>query len=177
MSTTVTYKGQTLTTVENQTKTLNTAGTWVEGDFTLTDVTQGGGGLEHVSGTATITGTTTIIEHNANYNSYIWHAWIDDYATLEGSSNSAIEYIGFYNADLTKPTIITTIVEATQSPSIAIRYNPSTGVRGISSGTDSVQQAAAKSPTQCTISGGSGYAPHTAHMWHWECINIEDLTK
>ena len=44
MSTTVTYKGQTLTTVENQTKTLNTAGTWVEGDFTLTDVTQGGGG-------------------------------------------------------------------------------------------------------------------------------------
>ena len=44
MSTTVTYKGQTLTTVENQTKTLQTAGTWVEGDFTLTDVTQGGGG-------------------------------------------------------------------------------------------------------------------------------------
>lgn len=42
MSTTVTYKGQTLTTVENQTKTLQTAGTWVEGDFTLTDVTQGG---------------------------------------------------------------------------------------------------------------------------------------
>lgn len=43
MSTTVTYKGQTLTTVENQTKTLNTAGTWVEGDFTLTDVSGGGG--------------------------------------------------------------------------------------------------------------------------------------
>ena len=46
MSTTVTYKGQTLTTVENQTKTLNTAGTWVEGDFTLTDVTASGGGDE-----------------------------------------------------------------------------------------------------------------------------------
>lgn len=42
MSTTVTYKGQTLTTVENQTKTLQTAGTWMEGDLTLTDVTQGG---------------------------------------------------------------------------------------------------------------------------------------
>lgn len=48
MSTTVTYKGQTLTTVENQTKTLNTAGTWVEGDFTLTDVTASGGGDEWV---------------------------------------------------------------------------------------------------------------------------------
>lgn len=43
MSTTVTYKGATLTTVENQTKTLQTAGTWMEGDLTLTDVTQGGG--------------------------------------------------------------------------------------------------------------------------------------
>ena len=42
MSTTVTYKGQTLTTVENETKTLTTGGTWVEGDITLTDVTQGG---------------------------------------------------------------------------------------------------------------------------------------
>lgn len=43
MATTVTYKGQTLATVENQTKTLQTAGTWCEDDFTLTDVTQGGG--------------------------------------------------------------------------------------------------------------------------------------
>lgn len=44
MATTVTYKGQTLATVENQTKTLQTAGTWVEDDFTLTDVSGGGGG-------------------------------------------------------------------------------------------------------------------------------------
>lgn len=175
MSTTVTYKGQTLTTVENQTKTLNTAGTWVEGDFTLTDVTQGG--LEYVSGTATITGGSNIIQHNANYNSYIWHAWIDDYATLEGSSNSAIEYIGFYNADLTKPTIPAIIDVATQSPSLALRYTPSTGSHGVSCGSDSVQYAAMKSPTQCSISGGSGYGPHTAHMWHWECINIEGLAK
>lgn len=42
MATTVTYKGQTLATVENQTKTLQTAGTWVEDDFTLTDVSGGG---------------------------------------------------------------------------------------------------------------------------------------
>ena len=42
MSTTVTYKGSTLTTVNNQTRVLNTAGKWLEGDITLTDVTQGG---------------------------------------------------------------------------------------------------------------------------------------
>lgn len=42
MATTVTYKGQTLATVENQTKTLQTAGKWCEDDFTLTDVSGGG---------------------------------------------------------------------------------------------------------------------------------------
>lgn len=38
MSTTVTYKGSTLTTVNNQTRVLNTTGRWLEGDITLTDV-------------------------------------------------------------------------------------------------------------------------------------------
>lgn len=42
MSTTVTYKGSTITTVNNQTRVLNTAGKWLEGDITLVDVTQGG---------------------------------------------------------------------------------------------------------------------------------------
>lgn len=42
MSTTVTYKGSTLTTVENQTRTLNTSGKWMEGDITLVDVTSSG---------------------------------------------------------------------------------------------------------------------------------------
>ena len=37
MSTTVTYKGSTLTTVNNQTRTLKTAGKYMEGDVTLTD--------------------------------------------------------------------------------------------------------------------------------------------
>lgn len=49
MSTTVTYKGSTLTTVNNQTRVLNTAGKWLEGDITLTDVTQGGSGTPAIS--------------------------------------------------------------------------------------------------------------------------------
>ena len=40
MSTTVTYKGSTLTTVNNQTRTLETAGTYLEDDITLVDVSQ-----------------------------------------------------------------------------------------------------------------------------------------
>ena len=42
MATTVTYKGETLTTVDNATKVLQTAGKWCEDDFTLTDVSGGG---------------------------------------------------------------------------------------------------------------------------------------
>ena len=49
MSTTVTYKGAEIASVENETKTLKTAGTWVEGDITLTDVTSGGGGSSEPS--------------------------------------------------------------------------------------------------------------------------------
>lgn len=44
MSTTVKYKGATLATVSNQTKTLLTSGTWLEDDIELTDVTAGGVG-------------------------------------------------------------------------------------------------------------------------------------
>ena len=52
MSTTVTYKGNTLTTVNNETKSLLTAGTWLEDDIEITDVSSGG------SGTALIVDTT-----------------------------------------------------------------------------------------------------------------------
>ena len=37
MSATVTYKNDTLTTVDNETKTLTTAGTWLEDDIEISD--------------------------------------------------------------------------------------------------------------------------------------------
>ena len=55
MSATVTYKGGTLTTAENQTRTLKTAGKYLEGDITITDVTSGGG--DHV---VVVTDTTDV---------------------------------------------------------------------------------------------------------------------
>lgn len=45
MSTTVSYKGQTLATVSNQTKTLLTEGKYLEDDLTLVDVSGGGSTL------------------------------------------------------------------------------------------------------------------------------------
>ncbi len=41
MATTVNYKGAVLTTVDNQTRTLKTAGKYMEGDLTLVDITGG----------------------------------------------------------------------------------------------------------------------------------------
>ena len=59
MSTTVNYKGSTITTVNNQTKTLTTAGTWLEGDIQLVDVTEGGAAV--LSDETNVTGTTAVI--------------------------------------------------------------------------------------------------------------------
>ncbi len=55
MSTTVSYKGQTLATVSNQTKTLLTEGKYLEDDITLEDVSGGGA----VLGTKNITANGT----------------------------------------------------------------------------------------------------------------------
>ena len=46
MSTTVTYKGSTLTTAENQTRKLKTSGKYMEDDVTIVDVTEGGGNIQ-----------------------------------------------------------------------------------------------------------------------------------
>lgn len=57
MSATVTYKGETLTTATNQTRTLDTAGTYLEDDITITDATTIPTGTKNISITAN--GTTT----------------------------------------------------------------------------------------------------------------------
>ena len=57
MSTTVSYKGNTIATVENDTKTLKTAGKYLEADVVLTDVTSGGSDKYHA--TITSTGDTS----------------------------------------------------------------------------------------------------------------------
>lgn len=46
MAATITYKGQTLTTAENQTRTLKTAGKYMEGDVIIEDVTAGGAAVK-----------------------------------------------------------------------------------------------------------------------------------
>ena len=66
MSTTVKYKGETLTTVSNTTKTLETKGTWLEDDIELTDVSGGGSTL----GTKSITNNGTYNASSDNLDGY-----------------------------------------------------------------------------------------------------------
>lgn len=71
MSSTVSYKGSTLTTVNNQTRVLGTKGKWLEDDITIVDVTQGGGG------TPSATAHTIYFEFSDNTNATIT-AYYDD---------------------------------------------------------------------------------------------------
>ena len=59
MSSTITYKGSTLTTVNNQTRTLLTSGKWLEDNITITDVTSGGSVT--ITDETNATGTTCVI--------------------------------------------------------------------------------------------------------------------
>ena len=59
MSTTVTYKNETIATVDNATKVLKTLGMWLEDDITLTDTSSGGGGVIAKTATGTFTGNGT----------------------------------------------------------------------------------------------------------------------
>lgn len=68
MSTTVSYKGDTIATVNNNTKVLETGGTWLEDDITLVDVTSGGGGS--TLGTKTITQNGTYNATDDNLDGY-----------------------------------------------------------------------------------------------------------
>ena len=63
MSSTIDYKGSTLTTVDNDTKVLETSGTWLEDDITITDVSSHPSGTKNVS--ISTNGTTT--EDVTNY--------------------------------------------------------------------------------------------------------------
>lgn len=118
MSTTVSYKGVTITEVNNNTKVLETAGTWLEDDITLVDVTSGGGGT---LGTKTIT-------QNGTYN-----ATDDD---LDGYSAVTVNVSGGITPTGTKQISITqngTITEdVTNYASAEITVNVSGGSGGIS---------------------------------------------
>ena len=67
MSTTVSYKGSTLTTVNNATKKLNTSGKYLEDDITLVDVTQGGTTINNQDKSVTPTESAQSVTYDSGY--------------------------------------------------------------------------------------------------------------
>lgn len=107
MATTVTYKGATLTTVDNATKVLQTAGSWMEDDLTLVDVSGGGGyTIDEIASTepsGAITITTPTIRKNAfNSNELITSLTLN--GTTEVGSSTFYNNTNLLNADLSGMT-------------------------------------------------------------------------
>ena len=60
MSTSITYKGSVITTVDNNTKTLKTAGKYLEADVVLTETTTDGDSLSYGSNTTPMVGVGAV---------------------------------------------------------------------------------------------------------------------
>lgn len=111
MSTTVTYKGNTLTTATNQTKVLETAGKYMEDDITVTDVTElgtllivdtedeAGGTVRSITGkdevllkTTTIEPTTStqVIEPNEPFTTFSYTFSVSSHTSGARTSTSSI---------------------------------------------------------------------------------------
>ena len=98
MATTVQYKGQVLVTVDNQTKVLETSGTWMEDDLTLTDSSGSGtitvvdvpdahGGIEKRITAVDISDTTATAEDVASGEVFYTANGTRTIGTASGGSN------------------------------------------------------------------------------------------
>ncbi len=125
MSTTVTYKGSTLTTADNNTKTLKTSGKYLEDDITITDVSGGfvtqdlqgfinlspgaggirGAGFDHEEGTVVLTSDSnrpTINFTNTHTDPPFYASFVDvtdtpyEPSSAYSDSNLYFHYIDWY---------------------------------------------------------------------------------
>ena len=111
MSTTVTYKGSTLTTAENQTRVLKTAGKYMEDDVTITDVTSGGGGdysefdVSVDFGTVMFSGLKSTSGETPLATVILWNS--DSVGTIRVTINESDQYIfsGAMGSDGTIPFV------------------------------------------------------------------------
>ena len=104
MSTTVSYKGQTLTTVSNDTKTLLTEGKYLEDDLTLVD--DSGGGSTLITKSISANGTYNASSDSADGYSQVTvavPASAVDTGTKSITSNGTHDVVGYASASVAVP--------------------------------------------------------------------------
>lgn len=94
MSSTINYKGNTIATVNNETKTLATSGTWMEGNITITDETP----EEAILGTKNVTANGTYSASIDNLDGYS-QVTVDVNASLQSKSITPTESAQTITAD------------------------------------------------------------------------------
>lgn len=140
MSTTVTYKGSTLTTVSNETKKLETAGTYMEDDVTLTDVSSSAPILQSksVSYTPTESAQSQTVTADSGYDG------LSSVAVSVGAISST--YVG--SGIARKSSTDLTVSEATVTAPAG--YYASSASKTVASGTEGTPTA-----TKGTVSNNS----------------------
>lgn len=131
MSTTVTYKGSTLTTVDNQTRTLLTSGKYLEDDITLVDVTSGGGSLQSksVSYTPSESAQSATITADSGYDG------LDEVSVSVGAISSTYVGTGITRRSSTDLTAIGAFV------SVPAGFYENSASKAVSSGTEGTPTA------------------------------------
>ena len=152
MSTTVSYKGNTIATINNTTKTLTTEGTWLEDDITITDVTASPS-LQSKTNINPTTSSQTITA-DAGYDGL---SSVQINAMPSGSATTPATTITA-NPSITVSSggLITATASATQSvtPTVSAGY--------VSSGTAGTITVSGSNTSQMTTKGATTYTPTTA---------------
>ena len=104
MSTTVSYKGQTITTVSNDTKTLLTEGKYLEDDLTLTDVSSGGAVLttKNISANGTYNASSDSADGYSQVTVAVPASAVDS-GTKSISANGTHDVVGYASANVNVP--------------------------------------------------------------------------
>ena len=147
MSTTVQYKGNTLTTVSNATKTLKTAGKYMEGDVVLTDVSSGSGTPNLQDKTVTPTTSQQTINADSGYDG-LDTVTVDAMPTMTLPTSTSSTSSGTSKATLT-------LTGGTKYLNIPTGYNSTAQYYTLSVASGSATGPSTVSGTSATVSTGT----------------------
>lgn len=158
MATTVTYKGNTLTTANNQTRVLETAGTWLEDDITLVDVS----GLDM---------PTITIVYDDNWETVLSVSFDKTFSECDEYINNGVVYASVIYTDQSETEEYHDFAHVTTSSNNAIRYTVTSTLSPIfdiiynSNGTTEFVEPSTRSETLNITTNGTYYPTHATSSY------------